>query len=68
MDDHMYEEMMSYAECELVPRFKKEYQEHGTMEACPSCQEMKDLCTALNAVASYAGYSKVTPKRFVEED
>ena len=67
MDDHMYDDMLDYAACELIPRFRKEYQEHGTMAACPSYQEMKALCTALNAVAPYAGYPKVSPGSLLEE-
>ena len=67
MDDHMYDAMLDYAECELIPRFRKEYQEHGTMAACPNYQEMKDLCTALNAVAPYAGYPRVTPGSLLEQ-
>lgn len=67
MDDHMYDSMMSYAECDLIPRFQEEYGKHGTLAACPSYQEIKDLCTALNAVAPYAGYDKVTPRSFIEE-
>ncbi len=65
MDDHMYDNMRAYAECELIPRFQKEYGQYGKMSACPSYQEMKDLCTALNAVAPYAGYDKVTPAHFI---
>ena len=67
MDDHMYDLVMEYAECDIIPRFKKEYQEHRKMNLCPSYQEMKDLCTALNAMAKYAGYRKVTPSSFVND-
>lgn len=67
MDDHMYDILLDYAECDIIPRFKKEYQEHRKMNLCPSYQEMKDLCTALNAIAKYAGYSKVTPSSFVND-
>lgn len=66
MDDHMYNQMLSYAECELIPRFQTEYAECGTMAKCDSYEEMKALCTALNAVAPYAGYDKVTPSSFIE--
>lgn len=65
MDDHMYDSIRDYAECELIPRFQEEYRQYGKMSACPSYQEMQDLCTALNAVAPYAGYDKVTPSHFI---
>lgn len=67
MDDHMYDILMDYAECDIIPRFKKEYQEYRKMRLCPSYAEMQDLCTALNAIAKYAGYSKVTPSSFVND-
>lgn len=66
MDDHMYDQMMSYAECELIPRFQEEYAKTGKLSDCPSYEEMQDLCTALNAVGKWAGYDKVTPSTFVE--
>lgn len=66
MDDHMYDQMMSYAECDLIPRFQKEYAEKGVMNKCPSYKEIQDLCTALNAVAPYAGYPKVNPSSFID--
>lgn len=66
MDDHMYDQMMNYAECELIPRFQKEYAEKGIMKNCDSYKEIQDLCIALNAVAPWAGYSKVTPSTFIE--
>ena len=67
MDDHMYDQMLSYAECDLISRFQREYEECNKISACPSYKEMQDLCTALNAVAPYAGYAKRTPKSFIEE-
>lgn len=67
MDDHMYNQMLSYAQCELIPRFNEEYEKCGKLTSCDSYQEMKDLCTALNAVAPYAGYDKVTPSSFIEQ-
>lgn len=67
MDDHMYDEMESYAECDLIPRFRDEYKEYGKVSLCPSYQEMKDLCIALNAVAPYAGpqYTRKTPIYYI---
>ena len=65
MDDHMYDQMMSYAECDLIPRFQAEYANKGVLSKCDSYEEMKDLCTALNAVAKWAGYGKVTPSSFI---
>lgn len=61
MDDHMYDLMFEYAECELIPRFKEEYKACEQAEQCKSYEEVKDLCTALNAVAKYAGYEEVNP-------
>lgn len=70
MDDHMYDQMLNYAECELIPRFQKEYENAQflgkKMTECDSYEEMKALCVALNAVAPYAGYEKVSPRSFVE--
>lgn len=66
MDDHLYDAIMSYAELELIPRFQTEYKELGKMKLCPSYEEVKDLCTALNAVAKWSGNRKVTPSIFVE--
>ena len=65
MDDHLYSLVMDYAECDLIPRFQTEYKELGKMNLCPSYEEMKDLCTAVNAIAKWSGHSKVTPSDFV---
>lgn len=67
MDDHMYDNVMNYAECDLIPRFQKEYKEKGTIKNCDSYKEIKALCIALNAIAPYAGYEKVTPSSFLFE-
>ena len=67
MDDHFYDIMMDYAECDIIPRFQSEYKEYRKMRLCPSYAEMQALCTALNAIAKYAGYSKVTPSSFVND-
>lgn len=65
MDDHMYDYMLEYAECDLIPRFQNEYKKCGKLSACDSYKEMQDLCIALNAVAPYAGYGRVTPSSFI---
>lgn len=65
MDDHMYEMMMHYAKCELIPRFQDEYEKCQALKKCASYGEMQALCVALNAVAPYAGYSSVSPSDFV---
>lgn len=65
MDDHIYNEIIDYAECYLLPTFRKEFSERGKLSACNSYEEVRALCTALNAIAPYAGYSKVTPKSFI---
>lgn len=65
MDDHMYDQMISYAECELIPRFRREYAEKGVVKNCDCYKEMQNLCVALNAVGPYAGYKKVTPTSFI---
>ena len=55
MDDHLYDIVMDYAECDIIPRFQAEYKEYRKMRLCPSYAEMQDLCTALNAIAKNAG-------------
>lgn len=65
MDNHLYAMLMEYAECGLIPKFQAEYREYGKMNLCPSYEEVKALCTALNAIAKFAGYRKVTPFSFV---
>ena len=67
MDDHFYDIMMDYAQCDIIPRFQSEYKEYKKMRLCPSYAEMQDLCTALNAVAKWAGYSKVTTYNFINK-
>lgn len=65
MDDHMYENILSYAECELIPRFQKEYTENQNITKCTSYQEIKDLCSILNIVAKWAGYSHLKVSDFI---
>lgn len=65
MDDHMYDWIKHYAECELIPRFQAEYEKYQVLKTCPSYEEMQALCVALNAVAPYAGYASVSPSDFV---
>lgn len=65
MDDHMYDDLLSYAECDLIPRFQAEFLEHKKMSSCPSYPEIKAFCTALNAIAPYAGYGKRKPSDFI---
>ncbi len=73
MDDHIYEMLLDYAKCELIPRFRNEYEAqvtkigHGLMSRCDSYREMQALCQALNAIAPYAGFSKVSPRKFIEQ-
>lgn len=67
MDDHMYDQIISYAECDLLPRFRKEYNKIGVMKNCDSYKEIKALCIALNAIAPWAGYKKVNPSTFIWE-
>jgi hypothetical protein len=67
MDDHVYESVLDYAECELIPRFQEEYSKCHKVTACESYEEMQDLCTALNAIGKWAGMEKKTPKSFIEE-
>lgn len=66
MDDHMYDQMVSYAECDLIPRFQEEYAACRVMTKCESYEEMKAFCRALNAVAPYAGYTQKKPSDFLE--
>lgn len=65
MDNHLYAMVLEYATCNLIPRFQSEYKEHGKLNLCPSYAEVKDLCTALNAIANWSGHRKVTPSSFV---
>lgn len=67
MDDHVYMYVLEYAELDLIPRFKEEYKACGKVTKCESYEEMQDLCTALNALAKWAGFDKVTPSSFVKE-
>lgn len=67
MDDHVYMRVLEYAECELIPRFQEEYRQCHKVTKCASYEEMKDLCTALNAIAPWAGMEKRTPSSFVWE-
>lgn len=39
MDDHMFDFVESYGNCELVPRFQEEYKKYGTIRNCPSYEE-----------------------------
>ena len=66
MDDHLYALIFDYAGCDLIPRFKNEYLLKRNMRQCSSYDEIKALCKALNAVAPYAGYGKVTPGFFIK--
>lgn len=67
MDDHVYMSVLEYAECDLIPRFQSEYKECGKVAKCDSYEEIRDLCTALNAIAPWAGMERVTPSSFIEE-
>lgn len=68
MDDHVYMRVLEYAELDLIPRFQAEYKDCGRVTACESYEEIKDLCTALNAIAPWAGFDRVTPSNFAKED
>lgn len=68
MDDHIYDEIMSYAECSLLPEFREEYKIFGKLSACPSYKEVKALCDALNVLAPYAGYARVAPRDLIETE
>lgn len=65
MDDHMYEFMMGYAEGYLLPLLRQEYEEAGSLRQCEHYGEVQDFCKALNEVAPYAGYEKVSPKKLL---
>ncbi len=67
MDDHVYTQVLEYAECDLIPRFNEEYRMCGNIKACASYEEISDLCKILNTIAKYtSGIAKVTPKGFIE--
>lgn len=65
MDDHMWEMIMDYAECELIPRFQEEYRAVRRIESCPSNKEIEDLCKLLNVVSTWSGHARVTPGSFL---
>jgi hypothetical protein len=65
MDDHIYNEILDYAECGLLPRFRNEFSQCGNMTKCPSYGEVQALCKALNAIAPYAGYGKTAPHNLI---
>ena len=68
MDDHVYEQVMSYAECDLITRFQGEYSRCQKVTDCESYEEVKDLCKVLNTIAKYAtGIDNVTPSSFIWE-
>lgn len=54
MDDHFFDRIMSYAECELIPRFQDEFSRFGSLAACPSYSEMQDFCKILNIAGKWA--------------
>lgn len=66
MDDHIYNEIIDYAECYLFPSFRAEYAQCHKLTACPSYGEVKACCTALNAIAPYAGYKRITPRSIID--
>ena len=50
MDDHVYTQVLEYAECDLIPRFNEEYRKCGNIKACESYEEISDLCKILNTI------------------
>lgn len=66
MDDHLYGQVLAYAEAWLIPKFQQEYKETGKMKECAHYEEMKDLCKVLNIIVKYTyGISVKTPKDFL---
>ncbi len=65
MDDHLYYMVKGYAECELIPRFQKEYKEYGRIYLCPSWHEMSDFVEALNDIGTWAGFNPVKINDFL---
>lgn len=70
MDDHMFDFVESYGNCELVPRFQEEYKKYGTIRNCPSYEEVKDFCKVLNLILKWDSTRKdktpYTPSDFLE--
>lgn len=66
MDDHMYDNLLDYAKCDLIPRFKNEYKVNSVMSECASYEEVQVFCKALNMIGNWLGYEKMTPKRIIE--
>lgn len=53
MDDHMFDRVMDYGRCGLIPRFQEEYAEHGIMQKCPSYEEIVDFCKVLTLICKW---------------
>ena len=68
MGDHLYENVMDYAECELIPRFQDECSQYQRFTDCPSYEEMKDFCNVLNIIGKYCGMSKLFLSDFIPDD
>lgn len=67
MDDHMYNRLWEYAECDLIPRFQIEYEETGNMLECASYEEVETFCKALNIIGDWLGYERMTPARIIDK-
>lgn len=71
MDDHFFDRIMSYAECELIPRFQDEFSRFGSLAACPSYSEMQDFCKILNIADKWVDttcHKHWMPSEFVKEE
>lgn len=53
MDDHLFDMVWDYGQCELIPRFNADYKKYGTAAACPSYPEIKDYCKVLNVLIKW---------------
>lgn len=53
MDDHMFDKVWEYGLSGLVPEFQKEYAKYGTMQKCPSYEEIKDFCKVLSLIVKW---------------
>lgn len=67
MDDHLFEMVLDYGKCELIPRIIEEYQQTGALKRCDSYDEALDFCRVLTILDKYGGRRmRYTPKDLLD--